>query len=103
MLMAMKRLPAHLRLLVALGATLAMLLAVPLHAAHTHGDDHGHMHAPCAACQIHAPTAAPIQTITPFVAPPADGTLPAPANETIPHTARPAPTGCRAPPASLAQ
>jgi hypothetical protein len=58
-----------LRTPVALFAAAVMLMAAPLHAAHVHHDDASSMHAPCAACQVHAPAGTPPDASALIVAP----------------------------------
>lgn len=93
---------AHLRVLIAILAAAAITVAVPLHAAHHHGDDAGSLHAPCAVCQFHAPVGAP-DAIQPLIVEPDGFThfLPAPVAEFQPAT-RSDIDASRAPPLLLA-
>ena len=51
-----------LRTAIAIIAVLAIVIAAPVHAAHHHGNasDPGHMHTPCAICQLHSPACHPV-------------------------------------------
>jgi hypothetical protein len=53
MLFSMLRHRTQVRVLIALIAVFALVIAGPLHAAHHHDD--GRLHAPCAVCQLHSP------------------------------------------------
>jgi len=53
MLFSMLRQRTALRVMIALIAVLAVVIAGPLHAAHHHDDSR--LHAPCAVCQLHSP------------------------------------------------
>ena len=53
MLLSMLRQRTALRVMIALIAVLAVVIAGPLHAAHHHDDSR--LHAPCAVCQMHSP------------------------------------------------
>ena len=48
-----------LRVALALLAMVAVIVAPALHASHSHDNEAGSVHAPCAVCQIHAPAGTP--------------------------------------------
>lgn len=54
-----------LRFMTALFVALLMILAAPIHAAHSHEESETTttMHAPCAVCQMHAPTGTPAAAV----------------------------------------
>ena len=52
MLYSMLRRHIALRVMIALIAAFAVVIAGPIHAAHHHDDS---LHAPCAVCQLHSP------------------------------------------------
>jgi hypothetical protein len=55
--------PSTFRVAITLLAALAIVVAGPVYAAHHHGtkgDDPGHVHAPCAVCQLHTPACRPL-------------------------------------------
>jgi hypothetical protein len=60
MLNDMRIIPAALRIPAALFIVAVMTLAAPIHAAHSHGDDAGHLHAPCALCKSPSPVLRPL-------------------------------------------
>jgi len=41
-------------------AVLAIVIAAPVHAAHHHGNEQGHIQAPCAICQMQSPACRPL-------------------------------------------
>jgi len=94
----MSRRLASLRIAIALVATLVVVVAGPVHAAHHHGDT---LHAACAVCQLHSPACPTV------LAPCADISLQpiftlADASTRTPDSA-PAPlVGTRAPPSLVA-
>jgi len=61
MLHGMRTILPGLRNTTALFVALVMILAAPIHAAHSHEESGTTttMHAPCAVCQMHAPTGTP--------------------------------------------
>ena len=58
-----------LRIALALLATVAVMVAPTLHAAHSHDDAANTVHAPCAVCQMHAPAGTPPDVRVAFVEP----------------------------------
>ena len=59
----------RLRIALALFTVVAVTVAPALHAAHSHDDDTGTIHAPCAVCQMHAPAGTPPDVRVAFVEP----------------------------------
>lgn len=45
---------------VAMLTVMAIVIAAPVHAAHHHGNEQGHIQAPCAICQMQSPACRPL-------------------------------------------
>jgi hypothetical protein len=90
----------HIRVLTAIAAVLVLVVAPALHLSHGHDDGSlpGRLHAPCAACQIHAPSATPPQCPCGILALSIAYHVCAAPDEAPPASTRQTPEASRAPP-----
>jgi hypothetical protein len=87
------------RVVGAVMAVVAMVIATPLHLAHSHDDSNpDRMRAPCMACQIHLPASTGAELTAEPPAPSVSRGIPTSAPETPLPSNSAAPNACRAPP-----